>query len=185
MTESAYTPLVDGYTGLPVETRKERFAAGSAEWLLEAVERHALAERDALDQYEYIGTVSGDPVIALVMRLVLEDEERHHGLLKRIEASLRDALNWTHSPEALPPTATPQGPVSRELLETTYALVDEERTGARYLHELSRREKAVGSGLQSLLIEMMAMDSEKHARLLEFVRDRLAARARAEEGPTD
>lgn len=185
MTESAYTPLIDGYSGLPIETRKERFATGTAEWLLDAVERHAMAEADALDQYEYIATVSADPVIALVMRLVLDDEERHHSLLKRIEASLRDALNWTHSPEALPSTAMPQNPVGRDLLEGTAALIEEERTGARYLRDLSRREKTVGSGLHSLLIEMMAMDSEKHARLLEFVRDRLSARARAEDGPTD
>ena len=185
MTESAYTPIVDGYTGLPIERRNERFAPGSAEWLLDAVERHALAEEDALDQYDYIGTASGDPVIALVMRLILDDEQRHHGLLKRIEASLRDALNWTHSPEALPATATPQRPIDRELLDTTAGLIEEEKTGARYLRDLSRREKAVGSGLQSLLIEMMAMDSDKHARLLEFVRERLAARAREEDGPID
>lgn len=185
MTESAYTPLVDGYTGLPIETRKERFAPGTADWLLDAVERHALAEEDALSQYEYIGGASGDPVIALVMRLILDDEERHHGLLKRIEASLRDALNWTHSPEALPATATPQVPIARNLLEVTAALVEEEKTGAKYLRDLSRREKSVGSGFQSLLMEMMAMDSDKHARLLEFVRERLSARARAEDGPSD
>ncbi len=184
-TESAYTPLVDGFTGLPVETRQGRFAPGSAEWLLDAIERHARAEEDALAQYDYIAKASHDPVIALVMRLILDDEERHHGLLKRIEASLRDALNWTHSPQALPQTATPQRPVGEELLKGAGALIEEERTGARYLRDLSRREKAVGSGLHSLLIEMMAMDSEKHARLLEFVRDRLMARARAEDGPSD
>ena len=57
---------------------------------------------DALAQYEYLRTASGDSVIALVMQLILDDEERHHGLLKRIEASLRDAIEWTHSPAALP-----------------------------------------------------------------------------------
>jgi hypothetical protein len=39
--------------------------------------------------------------------------------------------------------------------------------------------------LHSLLLEMMALDSEKHAKLLQFVRDRLIARARAEDGPSD
>jgi rubrerythrin len=160
-------------------------APGSAEWLLDAVERHARAEEDALDQYEYIATASNDPVIALVMRLILDDETRHHGLLKRIEASLRDALNWTHSPDALPAAGTPERAIGKDLLESTHVLIDEERTGARYLRELARREKAVGAGLQTLLIEMMAMDSEKHAHLLEFVRNRLNARARAEDGPSD
>jgi len=75
--------------------------------------------------------------------------------------------------------------VAKELAATTRALIEEERTGARYLRGLAHREKKIDSGLHSLLIEMMAMDSDKHARLLQFVLDRLAARARIEDGPSD
>ena len=178
--------VADGYSGFPVDMQEHYGPApGTIEWLFDAVQRHATAEQDALDQYEYIGTASGDPRIALVMRLILEDEERHHGLLKRIEASLSDALNWTHSPNALPATGAPQQPVSKELATATRALIDEERTGARYLRDLAHREKNIDAGLHSLLLEMMAMDSEKHARLLQFVEQRLAARSRAEDGPSD
>src|SRR5207302_2329086 len=58
-------------------------------------------------------------------------------------------------------------------------LIDEEKTGAQALHGLAQREKGLGGGLDSLLLEMMAMDSEKHARLLLFVQRRLEARAGA------
>jgi rubrerythrin len=175
--------FIDGYSGLPINSQPEHGPTpGSIEWLLNAVERHAAAEQDSLEQYEYLATASGDPIIALVMRLILEDEERHHGLLRRIEASLRDALNWTHSLNALPTGSTANQPVARELAETTRVLIEEERNGARYLHDLAHRQKGIDSGLHSLLIEMMAMDSEKHARLLQFVSERLAARARQEEG---
>jgi rubrerythrin len=144
---------------------------------LDAVARHAEAESEALDQYEYLGKVSGDPVIALVMRLILEDEERHHGLLKRIEASLRDAVNWTQSPNALPTSTPPQPSVpTDDLLRLTKDLIEEEHTGARYIRNLAQQEKGIDAGLQSLLLEMMAMDSEKHARLLQFVQERLAGR---------
>jgi len=51
--------------------------------LLDAVERHATLESDALGQYEHIAEASGDPVIALVMRLILEDEERHQRCASR------------------------------------------------------------------------------------------------------
>src|ERR1700674_5007089 len=106
--------IVEGAYGLPVATAIDHGPKrGTIEWLLEAVERHALAEQDALAQYAFVAEESGDPVIALVMRLILEDEERHHGLLRRIEVTLRDALNWTHSPSALPVTAVPQQPVVR------------------------------------------------------------------------
>jgi rubrerythrin len=178
--------LVEGYTGFPVETQAKRGPLpGSIEWLLQAIERHAIAEEDSLDQYEYLATASDDPIVALVMRLILEDEGRHHGLLKRIEASLRDALDWTHSPNALPASTTPQYPVPEQLAETTHVLIEEELNGARHLRELAREERRIDAGLHSLLLEMMAMDSEKHARLLQFVRDRLAARARLADGPSD
>lgn len=182
----AYAPFVDGYSGFPVETRSEHGPArGSVEWLLDAIERHANAEQDALDQYESLAALSGDPVIALVMRLILDDEARHHGLLKRIEATLRDALEWTHSPAALPKFGIPQQPVAKELAAAAQALIEEERTGARYLREVAHLEKGIDGGLHSLLLEMMALDSDKHAQLLQFVHHRLADRARPEDGPSD
>ena len=173
--------VVDGFSGLPVETRNDRGpSSGSIEWLLDAVERHAQAEANALEQYEYVARASGDPIVALVMRLILEDEERHHGLLRRIEASLRDALNWTHSPNALPadaPTTPEVAPA--DLAQLAHELIAEEHTGARYIRELAHKEKGIDGGLHSLLLEMMALDSEKHARLLDFVARRLAKRAQA------
>lgn len=164
---------------------EHEFNPGSIEWLLRAVERHAMAEGNALDKYEALATASGDPVIALVMRLLLEDEDRHHGLLKRIEASLRDAIDWTESPDALPACGNPQQPLVPGLVETAQALIEEEHEGARELRQLARFEKRIDGELHSLLLETMALDSEKHARMLQFVRDRLVARARAADGPSD
>jgi hypothetical protein len=170
--------LIDGYSGLPADSQAHAGPRhGTVEWLLESIERHAAAEADSLALYEQIRQESGDPVVALVMGLILEDEERHHGLLRRIEASLRDALNWTHSASALPAAPPPGTPQARALAAVARDLVAEERTGAHAMHELARSEKGIDAGLDSLLLEMMAMDSEKHARLLEFVRDRLARRS--------
>lgn len=178
MTDPLYTPVVDSYSGFPVESRAHGPKAGSAEWLLDAVERHATAEQDALAQYEYLRNASDDPVIALVVQLILDDEARHHGLLKRIEATLRDAIEWSHSPAALPVTVHLQGPGTAKLVETATQLIKEEHSGAHYLRDLANRDRDASAGLQSVLIEMMAMDSEKHAHLLQFVHDRLAARSR-------
>ena len=171
--------LVDGYYGLPQTIEPghgpER---GSVEWLLSAVERHSAAEAAALSQYEHLATASGDPVIALVMRLILDDEERHHGLLRRIESSLRDALEWTHSANALPNVPAPTQATDENLAGQAHELIDEEHAGARKMRELAQSEKGLGGGLHSLLLEMMANDSEKHAQLLRFVEARLTARER-------
>src|SRR5262245_61090361 len=117
MSESSYIPVIDGFTGFPVGPDGQGPTSGSVEWLLDAVERHATAEQEALELYDYLRTASCDPVIALVMQLILEDEERHHGLLRRIEATLRDAIGWTHSPNALPTSAMPSQPVTQALID--------------------------------------------------------------------
>jgi hypothetical protein len=171
--------LMDGYSGLPVDAQARADTGpgqGTIEWLLERVERHAAAEAGSLALYEQIKQESGDPVVALVMGLILEDEERHHGLLRRMEATLRDAINWTHSASALPTSITSATSHQKDLGAVAKDLVAEERTGARTLRDLARREKGIDAGLDSLLMEMMAMDSEKHALLLEFVHDRLVSR---------
>jgi len=165
--------------GITADVIGERDPAGETfNRLLTAVERHASLEAEALAQYEHLAQASGDPVIALVMRLILEDEERHHGLLKRIASTLRDALNWTYSPNALPGTTAPATDADEDLTALARALIDEEKTGAQALRRLARRGEGLGGGLDSLLLEMMAMDSEKHARLLHFVERRLEVRAR-------
>src|SRR6266540_1214646 len=104
--------IIDGYSGMPIHTDEQYGAKpGSVEWLLEAVERHASSEVDALELYARIADESGDPVVAPVMRRILDDEHRHHSLLKLIESSLRDALNWSHSPSSLPNSSVPQQPL--------------------------------------------------------------------------
>jgi hypothetical protein len=171
-------PLYMAMYELPYKAAVEEEAPGSPiERLRNTIDAHARAEAEALGQYEYLATESGDPVIALVMRLVLEDEERHHGLLKRIEASLDDALNWTRSPNALP-TGTPAADQAPAMLALARELVDEERTGSKILHNMAEQQRSLDGGLYSLLIEMMAMDSQKHAKLLQFVQRRLEQHAR-------
>jgi hypothetical protein len=175
--EQIQNPLYMAMYELPYGAAVENEPRGSPiERLRNAVDAHARAEADALGQYEYLAECSGDPVIALVMRLVLEDEERHHGLLRRIQATLDDALNWTHSPNALP-TSAPDASRAPALVELARVLVAEERTGARILKDLAERQRHIDGGLHSLLIDMMAMDSEKHAMLVQFVQRRLESRA--------
>jgi rubrerythrin len=185
-TATATSLIVDGYSGMPIHMDEQHGPqTGSVEWLLQAVERHAASEADALDLYARIADESGDPVVALVMRLILDDELRHHSLLKRIESSLRDALDWTHSPSALPSSQLPQRPLPGGLAKIARELVEEERTGAHKMRALASNERGIDAGLHSLLLEMMALDSEKHAHLLQYVQRRLDARSQVQDGPAD
>ncbi|HEY3061903.1 MAG TPA: hypothetical protein VGL99_23250, partial [Chloroflexota bacterium] len=111
MTAGGDAPAELLITSMRLREQAEAAAESSVERLLRAVDTHAAAEADALVQYEYLAQESGDPVIALVLRLILDDEVRHHGLLHRMATTLRDALEWTSSPAALP-KGVPKGAVS-------------------------------------------------------------------------
>ncbi len=157
-------------------TNGDRVASVSPLERLElAVETHAKAEEDALDGYRRLAADDPDPIVRLVMKLVLDDELRHHDLLERIAARLRDDLEWSDSARSLPPGGPARLPRSREQMAQVLAYVREERDGARQLRGLARSFGPVHDGMIALLLESMALDSEKHERLLRFVLRRLTA----------
>jgi rubrerythrin len=147
------------------------------EQLVDAVETHVVQEADALAAYRLLAETTPDPVVAMLMRLVLEDEERHHGLMQRIAADLRDGLYWTHATETLPDARIhPEIEGPRPLTELRN-LIHEEQEGVRQMQELARKSARINEGLDSLLFEMMAIDSQKHERILRYVERRLASAA--------
>lgn len=163
-----------GLLPLPDGSRSET----SQERLLRALEAHAAAEADSLAEYESLAASSGDPVVALLMRFIVEDEERHHRLLGQMATSLRDGLAWTRSPDALPSTTAVKecGDVD-VAIKATRSLIRDEREGARYVRHLSRQEPRLYNGLYALILEMIGQDSMKHEHLLQYILRRLEARA--------
>jgi len=158
-------PTIDEFVGRPERSPAER--------LLDVIESHVSAEAGSLEDYRRLADNSADPVVKLLAELVLGDEERHHHLLQRIATSLAGAVHWWHPAEALPsPTRQPE-PATREAIEASRALIREEHAGARELRQLARREQRLGGGLETLLLETMAMDSEKHERIVRFILKRL------------
>jgi len=63
-----------------------------------------------------------------------------------------------------------------ESVQIVRALEDEERRGAQQLRDLAHRERTRETALPCLLLETMAMDSDKHAHLLAFVAEHLGRR---------
>jgi rubrerythrin len=168
------TVVMQGYaSGLVDEAAT--IPASLEERLLSIVESHAAAEQDSLDEYRRMADETGDPVVRLLMRMVLEDEERHHQLLAGMASSLRDALQWTQSAGALPAGAPPESLSSPALLAATRARIQEEQEGVRHFKNLAKRQARVADGLFSLLLETLAMDSQKHERILRFVLKRAEA----------
>jgi len=146
--------------------------------LLDALEHHVRLEAEAFRLCEHLARASHDPVIVLIMRRMLEDEEHHQALLRRISSRLGDALN-VGSSDTLPRTIGTTIGTDADLASLVQALIDEERLAGQALRQLAQAEKELLSGFESLLLEIMATDCEKHAHLLQGVRLRLEVRAQA------
>ena len=136
------------------------------------IETHAAGEEDHIAGYRRLGTLSGDLVTGMLVDLVLEDEERHHGLLRRMAARLRDDIEMTRSTASLPASAPPEN-TSATLLALTREYAEDERKGARVLRGLAKQASGLYGGVFSLLLETMARDSEKHERVMRFILRRL------------
>jgi hypothetical protein len=144
--------------------------------LLGAVEAHVRDESLSVETYERIGRETRDPVLAVVMELLVEDETHHYALLQRIATSLEAHLNWATDSPVLPTGDEPPRQTDPEMVEAVRELEDEERRGAQQLRDLAHRERTPETGLPCLLLETMAADSDKHAHLLAFVAEHLASR---------
>ncbi len=147
-----------------------------SERLVRALEAHAAAEEESLSDYERLSELDPDGVTRLLMQLIVEDERRHHDLLGRMVQSLRDSIEWTSTPTAIPAPQVPDPAHLNDAVVSTRTLIREEREGARYLRHLARQDKALFGGLYTLLLETMARDSEKHERILRFLLKRLESR---------
>jgi len=143
------------------------------ELLLQALNAHIAAEADALAAYRRLAETALDPVVRMLMGLILEDEERHHSLMGRIAARLRDDLQWGHSAEALP-TGQAEQPSDQEM-EALRTFIYGEQEGIRQLRRFADESAGIHDGLPSMLLEMMVTDSQKHEQILRFLYRRLGS----------
>jgi hypothetical protein len=144
--------------------------------LVQAIETHISEEEASVEAYRQLSSATPDPVVGTLMRLLAEDEERHHRLLEEIGESLRDRLDWVADAPAITDSRVTTGPDDVEWLRRVWAFEEDERRGARALRELAHRARVECEPMAYELLEAMAIDSDKHARLLKFVERRLSTR---------
>jgi len=141
--------------------------------LYEHLATHAERETSMMERYEaiarerrgYIGFLTG---------LIAEDEERHHRLYDAWAASLAAAA------EARLDDPTSLGPEddADELLESIEALLEFERRDLVQLKSIARSIRDVRDGsIWGLVLDVMRADTDKHIRILTFIREQLRADA--------
>jgi rubrerythrin len=133
---------------------------------------HAREENEFLSAYETLVASSEDESVRFLLEFILADEHRHHDLF----TSMADA---SVGEGAFPGPPHLSREEAQRLLEPTERFLDAERAESKKLSALRRSLKPAGGGtLWPLMIELMEIDTTKHVRVLEFLRDRLAQAAK-------
>ena len=134
---------------------------------------HVEAEEHALSAYESILEDRPDDVVSYLVGMILADEVRHHEIFREFKNTLDSRMRW-HEVEPSIPSPRVDGDVA-ELLATTEKLLEFEREDAKELRALRKKwERQPGERqLWALLVGTAELDTEKHIRMLKYLRDLL------------
>jgi rubrerythrin len=148
--------------------------------LIQAFDHHAAHEQEAIAEYRRLVGEFTDPVLMQIMRMLADDEERHHRVFRQIASVLQsERFQSPALASGLPASGLSLGRLDAVIATLRAAMKDEGR-GPRALQDLAWRERERCGGLISLLLELMAMDSQKHERMLRYVLEQLQIERRAE-----
>jgi bacterioferritin (cytochrome b1) len=135
---------------------------------------HVSSEADLIASYRELAEAPDTPEAArYLLRLVVDDEERHHRLVREIALALGNGIAWRHDPDAVP--GLPYSKPDPALEKITNRFLAAERADRKQLRALRKELRPFRDTTSwSLLIELMEHDTAKHIRLLTFVRDHVA-----------
>jgi len=136
--------------------------------VLATLRAHDERERAILESYRHLVDESTDDGIRYLGRLIMDDEERHHDVIRemanRVESWMQDA-----SIEPSTPSLSPR--VDSDLLEATRRLIALERQDAKELRLLQKELRyAPPTSLLPLLVKLMLHDTARHIEILRFIR---------------
>jgi hypothetical protein len=145
----------------------------SNEWwagISHAFASHVRDESYVLDRYEELARSTADPGTRFLLELILADEHHHHQVFERLRAA---AATDASSADIPGPPRPPAAEVPL-LLEQTQRFIDFEHEDADSLKALRRQlGTAEPETMWRLLVELMQLDTEKHLRILDYLKRHL------------
>lgn len=147
---------------------------GASVWeqeLYDHLVSHIEHERDTLDAYAALAARTSSPAFAFLARLILDDERRHHEILRDLAATIRTTAELSGEPTPIPDLAL-FGADREEIVADTARFLALEEEDNRELERLARQLRDVrDTTLWHLIVELIADDNRKHRRILTFIRD--------------
>ena len=149
---------------------------GASVWeqeVFDHLSEHSATEAGIIDEYKALASDTASPAFAYLVNVILEDESRHHRVLGELAQSVRAFAELSMEPGAIPFLDMPRADHDR-VLEATERFLEVEREDMRELETLAKTLKPVrDTTLWYLLVKLMEEDTEKHIRILKFIRDRV------------
>jgi rubrerythrin len=147
-------------------------AISEVERLTHEFEAHENEEGKFLAQYKDMAGKTKNGMIKFLLQMIVSDEEKHQAVTRAMASTLRGDLNWTHPDDALRGLYNLVEEKDK-LLQLTEDFIRVEKEGIDEYKKLIKESKGYYRDLFVLLFRSMIRDSEKHAEILEFLRDRL------------
>jgi len=137
---------------------------------------HVAAEADHVAGYRAMAEDPGTPESArFLLRLVIDDEERHHRLFRQIALAVGNGIAWRDDPDSVP-GLTPWEDHA-DLLGATQRFLDAEHQDRKQLQGMRKELRPMrDTSLWPLLLELMERDTEKHILMLSFIKEHVARR---------
>jgi hypothetical protein len=153
---------------------------GASVWeqgLYDHLVSHEDNERGMLVEYQDAAATSRSPAFRYLASLIVEDEMRHHRVLRELASALKADAEFRPEEPAVPRLGH-WGDDAAHIVELTGRLLAREHADARELHRLAGEFKDVRhTTLWQLLVRLMEMDTAKHIEILDFVKRHAAESA--------
>lgn len=145
----------------------------SEESLYLRLTEHVASEAEFISAYRERAEAADTPeAVRYVIRLVLEDEERHHRILHQILIAIGNGIAWRNDTDAVPDLPYKPDP---ELATVTRRFLAAERADRKELHALRKELRPFrDTNLWALLVDLMEHDTAKHIHMLRFLADHVA-----------
>jgi rubrerythrin len=130
---------------------------------------HIDSEGLLLDTYRKVAAEHHGEHVRYLLDLIAEDEARHHELYQQWANALRNLWQGGTKENQIP-DLTPRH--DEELARWVDSFLQFEREDQRELKSLARNLKDVrDTTLWGLVVELMQLDTQKHIKILEFLRE--------------
>ena len=128
--------------------------------VMQHLEHHIEGERELLGEYESLLEETDHPPVRYLLRLLLDDEQRHHRILVEMLNQFRSSVYCADEEPRVPWMIRKADPA---IAATTRRLRRGERKDLHQLRALRRRLKFMRrSSLNGVLVDSLILDTRKH-----------------------